>query len=202
MRHRALALFAVLFVAVLAAGCAPKAVVLSPGPIPVGTDMERVTGPSAWSVWVRAARDARVAEAKGQKLGTLYTRFEKKPQEAFLDQEPQDYVAAELRRYLLHRGLEASSEAKATVLIDLDLLAFSLEEKPGSVWDEIAVNVAYTATLYRADGEELGRVKLESQSQVKAPTNTEARVEEAFREALADTFRALANSSVFRQAVP
>ncbi len=202
MRHRVHALFAVSLLALLAAGCAPKAVVLSPGPIPVGGDLERVTGPSAWSVWVRAARDARAPEFKGQKLGTLYTRFEKKPQEAFLDQEPQDYVAAELRRYLLHRGLEASSESKARVLIDLDVLAFSLEETPGSVWDEITVKVAYTATLYKADGEELGRVKLESESQVKAPTNTESRVEEALREALADTFRALANSSVFRQAVP
>ncbi len=181
--------------------CAPKAVVLSPGPVPMDPQVGRVEGPAAWSLWVRDARDARPAGQAGQKVGVLYTRFEKTPQDAFLDQTPAQYVRDQLRRYLLHRGLEASSQDKARIFLDLELKDFSLEEKPGAVWDEVTVRVAYTVIFYDVSGAELGRVRLEAQAQITSPANTKKQVEKAFREALADTFRALEGSDEFTRAI-
>ncbi|NOY46268.1 MAG: hypothetical protein GXP50_12585 [Deltaproteobacteria bacterium] len=181
--------------------CAPKAVILDPGPVPMEAQPGWSDTPAAWSLWVRQVRDARPPERAGQRVGVLYTRFEKTPQDAFLEADPAAYVAQELRRYLLHRGLEASSQGKARIYLDLELREFSLEEVPGTVMDEIRVRVAYAVSFVDRGGNVLSKVKVEAENQVKSPGNTARRAEAAFREALMDTFRALAQSEEFRKVV-
>lgn len=181
----------------LAVGCASNAVILTPGAITMPDTGARAEGPASWSLWVRGSREGSGTQAPGQRVGTFYTRFEKQEQPAYLAENPEEYVAGQLSRYLLHRGLEASSEQAARVLLDVVVQRFSVEEKPGSVWDEITVLVAYTVHLSDRGGKELGRVTLEGKGNVKSPLDTKKQAEKALREALVDTFQALARSDAF-----
>ena len=187
------------WIALGVAGCAPKAIVLSPGPVAMDAVRGRVEGPAAWSLWIRESRDARPPERAGQKLGVMYTRFEKAPQDVFLDLQPAEYLRDQLRRYLLHRGLEASSADKARAFLELELEAFALQEAPGAVWDEVTVRVAYTVAMFGPGGDEVGKVRLEAQKQVKSPGNSARQAEKAFREVLLDTFQALERSREFQE---
>ncbi|RMG92290.1 MAG: hypothetical protein D6708_06730 [Candidatus Dadabacteria bacterium] len=180
-------------------GCAPKAVILNPGPVPMQAEPGWADTAAAWSLWVRGAQDARPPEKAGQRVGVLYTRFEQTPQDVFLETHPAEYVAEQLRRYLLHRGLEASSQEKARMLVDVELQEFALEEVPGALLDEVGVRVAYTVSFVEPNGTVLAKVKVEAQNRVKVPVNAERRAEQAFREALLDTFRALDQSEEFRK---
>ncbi|GAB6063472.1 hypothetical protein [Deferrisoma palaeochoriense] len=185
----------------LTVACAPKAVILNPGPVPMQAEPGWADTAAAWSLWVRSAKDARPPEKAGQRVGVLYTRFERNPQDAFLETNPAEYVAQQLSRYLLHRGLEASSQEKARLFVDVELQEFALEEVPGALWDEVGVRVAYTVAFVEPNGTVLGKVKVEAQNRIKVPGNTARRAEQAFREALLDTFRALDQSEEFRKVV-
>jgi len=185
----------------LLGGCAPKALVLNPGMVPMPEGKPRVEGQAAWSLWLSEARDVRPEAATAQKVGTLYTRFEKNPQVAYLEPAPTKYVREQLSRYLLHIGLEASTAQSARTLLGVDLEECTVMENPGSVWDEITVRLAYTVRLSDASGRELGRVRLKGEAQRNSPLDTKAQAEAALRDALADTFDALARSDVFQKAV-
>lgn len=185
----------------LATGCASKAVVLAPGPVAM-PEGARQADAAAWSVWVSQARDVRPdAEMGRQQVGTLYTRFQKNPQVAYLEPAPAEYVRSELSRYLLHKGLEASGAQSARLLLSIELEECSVTENPGSVWDEVTVRVGYSVRLADAAGRELGRVRLKGEAQRKSPGETKRQAEAALRDALADTFQALARADVFQRAV-
>lgn len=184
--------------ALAAAGCAAKAVILAPVPVPMPSAPDRTEGPLAWSLWVAEARDVRPPDQAGQKLGTLYTRFENTPQAAFLDRNPSVYVREQLSRFLLHRGLEASAAERARVLLAVDLEECSLVEVPGAVWDELTVRVGYTVRMNSPSGQELGRVKLGGETQVKSPLGTDKQAAKALADALADTFNAFTQSEAFQ----
>ena len=181
----------------LAGGCASKAVILAPGAVPMAEGTKQAGDAAAWSLWVSSARDART-EA-GQRVGTLYTRFEKTPQPAYLEPAPAQYIQQQLSRYLLHRGLEASDAGRARYLLAIDVEEFKLQENPGSAWDELDVTVAYTVRVAHFDGREFGSVRLQGGSQRKSPMDTKRQAEEALREALSDTFDALTRSEVFQR---
>lgn len=185
----------------LGLGCAPQAVILNPGQVEMPENAKRFEGPAAWSLWVSGARDVRAPGKAGQKVGTLYTRFQQSPQTAFLDRNPEVYVKEQLSRYLLHRGLEASGPQTAKVDLTVDLEEFSMVEDPGALWDEITVRVAYTVNFSDTSGRDLGRVRLEGQAQVKSPLNSEKQTDKALGDALADTFDALARSEVFQKII-
>ena len=55
--------------ALLLHGCAQKAIVLDPGPVPFADAADTGQGASAWSLWVEAARDARVVADKAIQVG-------------------------------------------------------------------------------------------------------------------------------------
>ncbi|MDW7711572.1 MAG: hypothetical protein SCH98_13970 [Deferrisomatales bacterium] len=201
MHWRVLRIGLSLLVLAAVAGCASKAVVLDPGPVPMPDGASRAEGGHAWSLWVAQARDVRPEGEAGQKLGILYTRFQKNPRGAYLEPSPADYVGEQLSRYLLHRGLEASTSQSARLLLTVDLEQCSVLENPGSVWAEITVRVTYTVHLAEAGGRELGRVRLQGEAQRKSPGDSKRQAEVALRDALADTFDALARSDVFQKAV-
>jgi hypothetical protein len=188
-------------VAGLFVGCAPKALILTPGAVPMPEGSPRTEGQAPWSLWLSEARDVRPQAETGQKVGTLYTRFEKTPQVAYLEPSPAEYVREQLSRFLLHRGLEASSVQNARILLGVDLEQCSVLENPGSLWDEITVRVAYSVRLSEPGGRELGRVRLQGEAQRNSPVDSKAQSEAALRDALADTFDALARSDVFRKAI-
>ncbi len=200
MDSRALRFGVAFVLSLLAAGCASKAVVLAPGLVPMPEGQPKSGGEAAWSAWVAQSRDARPEGQAGQKVGTLYTRFEKTAQVAYLEPTPAEYVRQQLSRYLLHKGLEASSGQVARVLLEVDLEECSLVENPGSVWDEITVRVGYTVRIMESGGRELGRVRLKGEAQRKSPGETKRQAEAALRDALADTFDALSRSDVFQKA--
>ena len=181
------------------AGCGSKAIVLAPGPVPMPADAARFEGPAAWSLWVSEARDARPPANAGQKVGTLYSRFEKAPQTAFLDQNPHAYIKEQLSLYLLHRGLEASEAQNARALLTVTVEQFSVKENPGSVYDEIAVALGYTVRFTDPKNTELGMIRLEGSKQLKVTVNARKDAEAAFREILADTFAGLAKSADFNR---
>ena len=83
----------------------------------------------------------------------------------------------------------------------VDLEQCSVLENPGSVWDELTVRIGYSVRLMESGGRELGRVRLKGEAQRNSPMDTKAQTEAALREALADTFDALARSDVFQRAV-
>lgn len=180
-------------------GCASKAVILSPGPVPMRSDVPRAEGPAAWSLWIAESRDVRSQEQAGQRLGTLYTRFEKTPQSAFLERNPEEYLREQLSRYLLHRGLEASGPQTARVFLSLGVEEFRLVEKPGAMWDEVTVRIVYSVRFSEPSGRDLGHVRLEGQAEVKSPLDTVKQTEKAFRGALSDTFEALSRSDIFQR---
>ncbi len=180
-------------------GCAPKAVILSPGAVPMRSDVPRTEGPAAWSLWISESGDARPEDKAGQRLGTLYSRFEKTPQSAFLNRNPEEYLREQLSRYLLHRGLESSGPQTARVHLSLSVEEFRLVEKPGAVWDEVTVRVVYSVHFADPSGRDLGHVRLEGQAEVKSPLDTVKQTEKAFRGALGDTFEALARSEIFQR---
>lgn len=182
-------------------GCAPKAVILTPGAVPMPEGQPQTEGQAAWSLWLSEARDVRPEAQSGQKVGTLYTRFEKNPQAAYLEPAPAEYVREQLARYLLHRGLEASSAQNARILLGVDLEQCSVLENPGSLWDELTVRVGYTVRLMEPGGRELGRVRLKGEAQRNSPLNGKEQSEAALRDALADTFGALWRSDVFQRAI-
>ena len=181
----------------LSAGCASRAVILAPGPIPVAADEGRVEGPLAWSVAVKEVIDARPQETQGERVGTLYSRVQGDPQAAFLDPSPPVYVKEQLSRYLLHRGLEASTPETAKVYLAVDLSEFALVVNPGRVWDEVLVRIAYTVRFSDRSGKDLGHVRLNAGKQIDVSLGSENQAKKAFREALAETFRSLAESDVF-----
>jgi len=182
-------------------GCAPKAVILTPGAVAMPEGQPRNEGQAAWSLWISEARDVRPEAQSGQKVGTLYTRFEKNPQVAYLEPAPAEYVREQLARYLLHRGLEASSAQNARILLGVELEQCSVLENPGSLWDELTVRVGYTVRLSEPGGRELGRVRLKGEAQRSSPVNGKEQSEAALRDALADTFGALERSDVFQRAI-
>ena len=191
--------FLTLAVLALWVGCATKAVVLSPGAVPMPADADRYDGPAAWSLSVSEARDARPPNKAGQRVGTLYTRFEKTPQPAFLEQNPEFYVKEQLSLYLLHRGLEASDPKSAKALLTVSVEEFSVTENPGSLYDEVVVAVGYTVHFADRENRELGVIRLEGSKQVKAAMKAKTDAEEAFREILADTFAGLTKSTDFNR---
>lgn len=202
MKRRILRLSAAfLALSLSAAGCSPKAVILAPGPVAMPEGAIQASGDAAWSVWVSAARDVRPEAQAGQRVGTLYTRFEKTAQAAFLEPAPAQYIQQELARYLLHRGLEASDAGRARFLLGVEVEDCTIQENPGAAWDELTVRVAYTVRITYADGREAGSVRLAGESQRKSPVDTKAQAEAAIREALADTFGALERSEVFQRAL-
>jgi hypothetical protein len=181
--------------------CSPKAVILTPGAVPMPEGQSQSEGQAAWSLWLSEARDVRPQAETGQKVGTLYTRFQKDAQVAYLEPAPAEYVREQLARYLLHRGWEASSAQNARLLLGVDLDQCSVMENPGSVWDELTVRVAYTVRLMDPGGRELGRVRLKGEAQRNSPVDGKGQSEAALRDALADTFDALARSDVFQKAL-
>lgn len=180
-------------------GCAQKAIILDPGPVPFADSAESAQGAAAWSLWVGDARDARGAESSGQLLGTFYSRFGGEPQAAYLAVAPEQYVREQLSRFLLHRGLEASAPGKARAFLNLDLTEFSVTETPGTVWDEVAIRIAYTVWFKTADGTDLGHVKLVGGRDIQVPVNAAKETEKAVREALGETFPPLVRSDVFQR---
>lgn len=200
MDVRATRIAFVILLCAVSAGCASKAVVLAPGPVPM-PEAVRQADAVAWSVWVSEARDVRPEAEAGQRVGTLYTRFQKNPQTAYLEPAPAEYVRSELSRYLLHKGLEASTAQGARLHLAVELEECSVIENPGSVWDEVTVRVGYSVRLADASGRELGRVRLKGEAQRKSPGETRRQAEAALRDALADTFQALARAEVFQKGV-
>ena len=89
--------------------------------------------------------------------------------------------------------------ASAALILSTLLPATQKPYRLGSVWDEISVRVAYTVKFYENNGAELGQVKLEGGKQVKVPVGSAKQAEQGLRDALADTFDALARSDVFEQ---
>jgi hypothetical protein len=181
----------------LFAGCASRTVILAPGPIPIAADEGRLEGPLAWSVAVKEVIDARPQETRGERVGTLYRGLQEKPQAAFLSPPPPVYVKEQLSRYLLHRGLEASAPEAAKIFLTVELTDFALVENPGRVWDQVLVRIAYTVRFSDRSGRDLGHVTLNAGKQIDVSLASETQAKKAFREALAETFRSLAESDVF-----
>lgn len=199
--RRLLAPVAPLLLAGLLGACAPQAVIVKP--LPLATSGAPVAAPQgqAWSIWVAEARDVRPAEKAGNRVGTFYTRFRKKPQAAYLEPNPEVYLREQLSRYLLSKGWEAASQEASRATLRIDVEEFSVVEEPGSVWDVETVRVAYLVHVLDRSGRELGRVRLEGGGQIRTPGDSQAQVEEGFRSAVADTFEALTHSDAFARAL-
>jgi hypothetical protein len=187
--------------AACASGCAQQAIIVRPGPILVAASGEAVRQGTPWSLQVVGARDVRPEGKTGSKIGTFFTRFDKTPEPAFLEPNPEVYVKEQLSRYLFAKGWEASGPAAASGDLSVELEDFSMVEDPGAVWDTVTVRVAYTVRISRTTGQEIGRVRLEGGAQTKTPLDTERQVEVAFRDAVADTLDALSRSEAFQKAV-
>lgn len=185
----------------LLGGCAPQAIIVKPGPVPTSGAPVAAPQGQPWSIWVAEARDARVPEQAGNRIGTFYTRFTKKPQAGYLEPNPDVYLRQQLSRYLLSKGWEASSRENARALLKLEVEDFSMAEDPGAVWDSLNVKVVYVVRVEDLSGREIGKVRLEGGSQIKTPGDAPAQVESAFRSAVADTFDALTRSDAFRRAL-
>lgn len=201
MRRYALPLFLVLAGLLACGGCAPNAVVLKPDPVPFA-----YTGPGkqqaqSWALWVADARDIREQGKSGPRAGTLYTRFRKAPQSAYVEPNPETYIREQLSRYLLAKGWEASGAASARALLHIDLEDFSFIEDPGVIWDNVGVRVVYTVRMTSASGQEIGRVRLEGAAQFESPWDTERQVEKTFSNALSDTFESFSRSEALRAAL-
>jgi hypothetical protein len=190
----------VVILSALAAGCAPNAMIIAPGELPLVAQPagEKARGPL---LWVGSARDVRPQNRAGAKLGTLYTRIQKTPIPAFLDRNPELYVREQLGRFLFNRGLEAPGASAAAGFLSIELEDFSITEIPGSVWDEITLRIVYTVRFSDRGGREIGSVRLEGGSQITSPGNSRRALEEGFRGALAESFDSLARSEVFRRSV-
>jgi hypothetical protein len=189
---------AVTFAAVCT-GCAQQAIILKPSPIATPAPVSREA--ASWSLWIAEARDVRPEGQTGSKVGTFYSRFRKTPQTGYLEPNPEVYVKYQLSRYLFARGWEASGPDTAKGYLRLSLEEFSMKEDPGSVWDATDVRVAYTVVISNRAGQEFGRVRLEGGAQAKSPLDTTRQVENAFRDAVADTLDALSRSEAFQKAV-
>lgn len=192
-------LWAALLVAAACAGCAQQAIILRPGPISTPAPASRDA--ASWSLWIAEARDARPEGQTGSKVGTFFSRFRKAPQTGYLEPNPEVYVKYQLSRFLFARGWEASSPDGARGYLRLSLEEFSMREDPGSVWDTTTVRVAYTVAISDRTGREIGRVRLEGGAETKSPLDTKRQVENAFRDAVAETLDALSRSEAFQKAV-
>jgi len=185
-----------LAVTLVTGACAPKAITLQPGKTEWGE--ARDGGADAWSLWVAEAVDRRPG-ASANKVGLLYPRLQREPQTVNMEPAPASYMEEELRRFLLHRGLEASEARRARLHLRVEVTDFSLKEKPGSVMDEITVRVEYTVRFVTPLGAELGSLRLEGSSIIQTPVSARRKAEEGFRNALADTFKSLLASDVFNR---
>lgn len=201
MRHFAIPGFLALAGLLACGGCASQAVVLKPDPVPFVAGGSGQRSAPAWSLWVAEARDVRAPGKSGPKVGTLYTRFLKTPQSAYVEPNPEMYIRDQLSRYLLSKGWEASGAGSAKTLLHVEAEEFSFTEDPGSVWDNVGVRVVYTVRIFNASGRELAHVKLEGASQFESPLNTERQIEKAFSNALSDTFEAFSRSDALRSAL-
>jgi hypothetical protein len=198
MAMRTFPLYCLSLLLLCCAGCAPKAVILEPGPVVL---VPRQAAAEAGVLWVSDARDVRAANQAGPKVGTFFTTFRKAPQVVYVEPKPEIYVKDQLARHFFNIGLEAQTASAARGLVAVDLEEFSLVESPGSVWDEVRVRLAYTLRILDPSGQEVAKVRLEGGQKLKAPLDTKRQVEAAFRDALMDTFQSLSRSEAFRGAL-
>lgn len=186
-----------LFALLCAAGCTSRAVIIAPGPVSMPSGESQFQAPEAWSVLLKDVADMRPPDKAGERVGTLYSGFRQTTQAAFLDPRPAAYLKEQLSRYLLYRGLEASTPESARLYLTAGLEEFALVQNPGHVWDDVLVRVAYTVRFQDRSGQELGQVRLAGSKEVNVAVGLESKVKEAFRDSLLETFKSLARSDVF-----
>lgn len=200
VRNSALILFYI-FTFPLFNGCATNKVVISPGDKAFAANGPVSEGNAAWSMWVKQVLDQRLTGQDDRIIGTLYTRFKKTPLTAYLDRSPALYLHEQLSKYLLRKGYESSAPELATVFITVSLIKFEVSEKPGSVWDELNIRLGYMVIFSDKKEKELGRVLLDAGSTIKTPLNAKTELENAFRQAISDTFESLSDSDEFKSIV-
>lgn len=182
-------------------GCASNKIMISPGDVTKTLSTPPALDDASWSMWVNPAVDKRNAAEEERIVGTLYTRFKKTPMKAYLDKNPARYLQEQLSKYLLRKGHEASSSELAKAFLTINLTKFEVSEVPGSVWDELNISLSYQVKFSDRNDRELGQVLLDAGSTTKTPLRTKPEIENAFRQALADTFESLINSSEFKSIV-
>lgn len=201
MHQRSLPALLLLAGALACGGCASQAVILKPDPVPFSLGTAAQKQSPSWSLWVADARDIRAPGKSGPKAGTLFSRFTKSPQSAYVDPNPEVYVREQLSRYLLSRGWEASGANNARALLSVDVEDFSFVEDPGVVWDNVGVKVVYTVRISNPAGQEIARVRLEGAAQFESPWDTDRQLEKALSSALSDTFESFSRSEALKSAL-
>jgi len=182
-------------------GCASNKILISPGEVTKTLSTPPALDDASWSMWVNPAVDKRDAADEERIVGTVYTRFKKTPIKAYLDKSPALYLQEQLSKYLLRKGHEASTPELAKTFLTINLTKFEVSEIPGSVWDELNISLSYQVNFSDRTDRELGQVLLDAGSTIKTPLRTKPEIESAFRQALADTFESLINSSEFKSMV-
>lgn len=178
-------------------GCASESLMLRPGNIDVAAAGGQT---NRWSLWVEEARDLRPEPTTGPKVGAIDQRFSEQPTTVYLEPAPADYVRAEMGRYLLANGLEASSADRARALLSLELLRFEITRNSKDVFDQVTVSVEIKANFRDRSGNDLGAVKVPAERSIQTPVGSREKMQELVRATLGDVFEALAASETFRRA--
>lgn len=185
----------------LAAGCTQTGLLkIEPGLVDVTSPAAQPGISGRWTFWIRNVVDERGELLAGRPgIGTLDQRFAEANTTVELEQAPADYLRNQLSRFLLNRGMEASSQEKAAVYLDVYLTRFTVSRDSSTVLDKILFDVDYRVVFTAHTGEEIGTVRLPDGRWIKGVSlfGSKAKIEALMRESLADSFKKLSETEIY-----
>lgn len=199
---RTTVIFLMLAALISLGGCAVKSMLITPGRAEVASAAGQPA--EKWNFWVRKTTDERPAGAAGSpKIGKLEQRFDATGTVVHLDMPPDQYIAEQVKLFLLKTGMEASSPEKAKTFLEISLTEFSVEADKTGVLDKLDLNLDYTVRFYDLEGKLLGTVRVPEKRWIKvfAPVaSRQESLEVLIRDAVASTLTVLSQSEVYKQA--
>jgi hypothetical protein len=156
-----------------------------------------------WTFAIREVYDKRAGEVVGTRaIGMADQRFSDEDAVIELDREPAVFLREQVGRFLFLRGMEASSLARAKVLVDLSLNRFELESDSKGLADKTTFNLGFTAKFITRGGDEIGSVTLNKSQWIKKVMlfGAEKALAELINSALVGSLESLEKNEIYLKA--
>jgi hypothetical protein len=153
-----------------------------------------------WSFFVRDVTDARPGNVAATKtIGTADQRFSDDDATIELDREPTVFIREQVGRFLLLRGMEASSTERAKVFIDISLERFEVVRDSKSLAEKTTFYLGFSARFFTNGGDELGTVALAKNQWTKkvTPFGGEKALGELITNALVGALTSMEKSDIY-----
>ncbi len=183
-------------------GCAKDSVLVTVDPLEYQTVAVDQSS-EKWNMRVRQVNDLRpIAAVNAASIGSVDQRFGEADLAVNLDPPPAELLKRELSRFLFKRGLEASSDRRARVFLDINIRKFDLTRDSTGVSDISTLDVEYAIDFFTAQGELLGTVTLPDSRWIKnvSPFTGTSDYKQLVTDSLTATFNELTKTKTYAEA--